>query len=93
MEAILRWFEGLSSSSSSSSADHRAISQSDVVQQPPSSASTDEQQEEELIITVELDMSGLKPIKVPERTNHRLASMGHHKVSHTPSVCNPAVEF
>ncbi|ONI31701.1 hypothetical protein PRUPE_1G325700 [Prunus persica] len=79
MEAILRWFEGLSSSSSSSSADHRAISQSDVVQQPPSSASTDEQQEEELIITVELDMSGLKPIKVPERTNHRLASMGHHK--------------
>lgn len=89
MEGIRRWFQGLSSSSS---VDHGDVSSNDAVERPPpSSASTDEEQRE-LVITVDLDMSGLKPIKVPMRTNHRVATMDYHKVSRTRITdCNPVV--
>lgn len=89
MEGIRRWFQGLSSSYS---ADHGDVSSNDAVERPPpSSASTGEEQRE-LVITVDLDMSGLKPIKVPMRTNQRVATMDHHKVSRTRITdCNPVV--
>lgn len=69
MDGLIRWFHRLSPSSSSP--DHHVNDGVDPAQA-----------EEELTITVDLDMSGLKPIKVPIRTNHKLASMDHHKVSH-----------
>ncbi|XP_061990192.1 mitogen-activated protein kinase 9 isoform X1 [Rosa rugosa] len=69
MDGLIRWFQRIAtSSSSSSSPDHHVHDD-----QSPSA------EEQELTITVDLDMSGLKPIKVPIRTNHRLASMDHHK--------------
>lgn len=72
MDGLIRWFHRLSPSSSSPP-DHHVNDDGDQAQ---------EEEEEELTITVDLDMSGLKPIKVPIRTNHKLASMDHHKVSH-----------
>ncbi|PRQ40922.1 putative mitogen-activated protein kinase CMGC-MAPK family [Rosa chinensis] len=68
MDGLIRWFQRIATSTSSSSPDPHVHDY-----QSPSA------EEQELTITVDLDMSGLKPIKVPIRTNHRLASMDHHK--------------
>lgn len=73
MDGLIRWFHRLSPSSSSP--DHH-------VNDDGYQAQAEQEVEEELTITVDLDLSGLKPIKVPIRTNHKLASMDHHKVSH-----------
>ncbi|XP_075635095.1 mitogen-activated protein kinase 9 [Castanea sativa] len=78
MSGLVRWFQRLSSfSSSSTSSDHDHDhddyhSQNDAVQ-------TQNESQEELKITVDLDISGLKRIKVPDRTAHKLAPTDPHK--------------
>ncbi|KAB1205715.1 Mitogen-activated protein kinase 12 [Morella rubra] len=66
---------------------HHGHSPNDAVQPPllalSSSSTTDpcdeeRESEKELTITVDYDISGLKPIKVPERTNRRLAPTDTH---------------
>ncbi|GLT71560.1 hypothetical protein SLA2020_435700 [Shorea laevis] len=92
MEGLVRWFQRLSTSSSSSSAvvdaidynSHHEHSPNDAVQPSSSSSVADhfkqeKEDQKELTIIVDLDISGLKRIKVPERTNHRLAPMDPHK--------------
>ncbi|KAL6186924.1 hypothetical protein ACLB2K_043042 [Fragaria x ananassa] len=74
MDGLIRWFQRIStstSSSSTSSPDHHHNATDANVQSS--------EEDEELTITVDLDMSGLKPIKVPIRTNHKLVSTDHHK--------------
>ncbi|XP_059445784.1 mitogen-activated protein kinase 9 isoform X1 [Corylus avellana] len=88
MEGFLRWCQRLSTSASCSSASssaavvdaidynsHHEHSTNDAVQ--PSSSSSEDQKE--LTIIVDLDISGLKRIKVPERTNPRVAPTDPHK--------------
>jgi hypothetical protein len=96
MEGFLRWCQRLSTSSSSSSSSavvdaidynsHHEHSPNDAVQPSSSSSIADhckqeKEDQKELAIIVDLDISGLKRIKVPERTNHRLAPTDPHKVT------------
>ena len=73
MEGFLRWFQGLSSCSSSTTS-----SQNDIVQQPHL---VDEGRELKNFVIKEFDFSALKPTKVPQRPNHRIAFIDPHKVS------------
>ncbi|GMY18553.1 mitogen-activated protein kinase 9 isoform X1 [Fagus crenata] len=82
MDGFVRWFQRLSSTSTSSSSSSSAIPVDAVDyhshhEQSPSDAVSANQQE--LNITVDFDISGLKPIKVPDRTTHRLAPTDPHK--------------
>ncbi|KAL5577078.1 hypothetical protein UlMin_018777, partial [Ulmus minor] len=77
MEGFRRWFQRLSTSSSNK---HQSTSQNDVGLPPSPEASRFEDQNELEISSVEFDSSFLKRIKVPLRTNQKVAFVGPEKI-------------
>jgi hypothetical protein len=83
MDGFVRWFQRLSSTSSSSSSAIPVDAVDYHSHHEHSSYDAVSANQQELNITVDFDISGLKPIKVPDRTTHRLAPTDPHKVSRT----------